>query len=192
MNQENFKKFVDALRSGDFPQARGTLNRTSKPNYITNVEGTDAESLYVKDNENTLGYCCLGVVCELAVRDGVIRKEGFSDGDGERRTIFGLPDDDSTSLSDSTEASYTFLPAGAATWLGLPEQQNDLFFDMTDTRIDNEDLPQWILMTKNRYGKLVVRASDLNDRFGFTFAEIADLLEGDRLIPFEDLPASFH
>lgn len=45
-NQENVRKWVDALRSGDFEQRTGRLN----------AEGQ---------------YCCLGVACELALGDGV-------------------------------------------------------------------------------------------------------------------------
>lgn len=44
---ENGKKWVAALRSGEFKQADGALY-TSR------------------------GYCCLGVACELAERDGVL------------------------------------------------------------------------------------------------------------------------
>lgn len=45
-NRENMQKWVDALRSGEFKQGKGHLR--------------------VNDT-----YCCLGVACELALRDGV-------------------------------------------------------------------------------------------------------------------------
>ena len=45
--QEVRKKWVEALRSGEYKQGRGALN---------------------KDNK----FCCLGVLCDLAVKEGVI------------------------------------------------------------------------------------------------------------------------
>lgn len=44
---DNAKKWVSALRSGEFEQGKGQLRRHE-------------------------GLCCLGVACELAVKDGVI------------------------------------------------------------------------------------------------------------------------
>lgn len=50
-NKEVIRKWVDALRSGKYRQRK---------NYLGN-----------ENNE----YCCLGVLCELAVKEGVISKE---------------------------------------------------------------------------------------------------------------------
>lgn len=54
MNPEIKAKWVVALRSGDYPQTTNVLHRTKA------VEGFPA------------GYCCLGVLCDLAVKDGII------------------------------------------------------------------------------------------------------------------------
>lgn len=50
-------KWVEALRSGEYTQGKGTLNRL-KP------LGKDREA----------GLCCLGVLCEVGVKDGVIER----------------------------------------------------------------------------------------------------------------------
>lgn len=50
-NLENIQKLVDELRSGKYKQARGQLA-------ITQLD-------------NTEGYCCLGVACEVAIANGV-------------------------------------------------------------------------------------------------------------------------
>lgn len=50
MNKEVAQKWVDALRSGRYEQTDATLTRLS-------------------EDGNT--HCCLGVLCELAVEDGV-------------------------------------------------------------------------------------------------------------------------
>jgi hypothetical protein len=47
VNQDIKSRWVAALRSGEFPQGGSALNKNGK-------------------------FCCLGVLCELAVHDGVI------------------------------------------------------------------------------------------------------------------------
>lgn len=51
-NTENMRKFVEALRSGEFTQGIGWLERTDKPTGVTK-------------------NCCLGVACRVAYRNGV-------------------------------------------------------------------------------------------------------------------------
>jgi hypothetical protein len=46
-NQENIKKWIEALRSGKFSQTRERL-------------------------ADTKGFCCLGVACEVAISNGVV------------------------------------------------------------------------------------------------------------------------
>jgi len=48
---ENRRKWVAALRSGEYPQTQGIL----------------------RDSD---GYCCLGVACELARYEGLVAREG--------------------------------------------------------------------------------------------------------------------
>lgn len=48
MNQEVKKLWVDALRSGEYQQGKGSLRNDNK-------------------------YCCLGVLCDLAVSSGVCK-----------------------------------------------------------------------------------------------------------------------
>lgn len=54
MNPEVRQKWVEALRSGDYEQTVGYLH-IGKPD----------------SNHEPAGYCCLGVLCELAVKSGV-------------------------------------------------------------------------------------------------------------------------
>lgn len=61
MNQDIKKRWVEALRSGKYKQTRGAL----------------------KDDQ---GFCCLGVLCDLAAQDGIgkwegVKLDGFHDGD---------------------------------------------------------------------------------------------------------------
>jgi hypothetical protein len=55
-NKENLRKWIAALRSGEFKQGTGRL-------YSADVVTLEKR------------YCCLGVACEVAERDGVIQPE---------------------------------------------------------------------------------------------------------------------
>lgn len=65
MNEQIKTRWVEALRSKKYKQGTGYLhNRSNEQDY----------------------YCCLGVLCELAVADGVIvrKKVAFNDGYGPK------------------------------------------------------------------------------------------------------------
>lgn len=80
----NAKRWVEALRSGEFKQGRGTL-----------CDGTFGDDK----------YCCLGVACELAAREGLVTRQGSN----VVRFII-------------EERSYTlYLPPEVRDWLGLRE-----------------------------------------------------------------------
>lgn len=51
-------RWLEALRSGDYTQGRQKLCQLTDP----------------MERDAGLSYCCLGVLCELAVADGVIEK----------------------------------------------------------------------------------------------------------------------
>lgn len=61
MNQDIKRRWVAALRSGEYEQGKRWLNDNGK-------------------------LCCLGVLCELAVQDGVITKHTMRDGIG----VYGI------------------------------------------------------------------------------------------------------
>jgi hypothetical protein len=56
MNKDVIRKWVDALRSGKYPQTRGALTR-------------------INFGDSKYSYCCLGVLCELASAEGVCLKQ---------------------------------------------------------------------------------------------------------------------
>lgn len=83
MNQEVKQKWVKALRSGKYLQGYGFLAKNDR-------------------------FCCLGVLCELAVLDGVIEPPVAEDWYGDTVRFYGL----------SNEART--LPIEVAGWAGLP------------------------------------------------------------------------
>ena len=128
----NFIAWVEALESGDFDQARGTLR-----------EKVDGE---------VIGYCCLGVATDLAVRAGVTS------------TLLADDEWDCASLDDPEHRHNQWCAARGteilapevAEWLGLAadERNPELF---------------WL------DGGAAGEASVVNDR-GTSFADIAMML----------------
>lgn len=133
MNEIVKQKWVAALRSGEFQQCRGTLRKGDS-------------------------YCCLGVLSELAVRDGVISpaaalpETDWRANRGEGETVFAY----------DNEAGH--LPAVVAEWAGLTYDYEDW---MTDEVVTEPDVDPSV------NGK---ELSGMND-YGSTFTEIADLIE---------------
>jgi hypothetical protein len=78
-------RWLEALRSGDYKQTTATLRST--------------------DN----GYCCLGVLCELALQEGIVRRE-----DGERWSTY-IATGDGGGYSDCN------LPEAVQEWAGIDE-----------------------------------------------------------------------
>ena len=66
MHKEIAEKWVEILRSGEYKQTTGKL---------ANVDRTE--------------HCCLGVLCELAIKDDVDVEVSVGVTGGEERTLFG-------------------------------------------------------------------------------------------------------
>jgi hypothetical protein len=130
------KRWLVALRSGLFKQTRNKLQSTY----------TDA-------------YCCLGVLCELAVADGAIEKERTPANEYEGIDVkfdgqVGLPTIKvytwATGLDVEMKADWAWAPA-------VPAPKGKLH------------------MSLNPEG--TVSLAQLNDEGRLTFEEIADLIE---------------
>lgn len=89
MKKDVKEKWLTALRSGEYTQTKGRLHRT------------EASRL------SSAGYCCLGVLCEVAVAEGVI---------------------------DSYVADAAYLPAAVRTWAGLRFEPMQTLARMNDNR----------------------------------------------------------
>lgn len=85
MNKTLKEKWVVALRSGEYEQGKGYLR----------VGGT---------------YCCLGVLCEIGVKEGVIQRGG-----GERSRYYYDAENFSSSMSLTTTMRE---------WAGLTKEED--------------------------------------------------------------------
>jgi hypothetical protein len=113
----NRDKWVAALRSREFEQTK--------------------EVLVSEDDEAKKSYCCLGVACVLAIREGI--EPSFPD---ERETDWDQE-----------------LPDSIRRWLGLSDRAGRLARE-----IDGQE---------NLIG--------LNDKAGYTFEQIADVIESGKV-----------
>lgn len=134
MNPEIKGRWLEALRSGDYPQTRRRL---------------------ADDN----GYCCLGVLCEIAVEDGIVTK-GTAGGSDDGIVY--------TSATDSADFEFSVLPVAVFEWAGMtgPNPGMDLTL---------EDIPEHardIAFEGTGYN-----LADLNDTLRMDFSEIAFVIE---------------
>lgn len=87
MNKEKLRLWIDALRSGEYEQGRGGLARRFDPN-------------------GSWQYCCLGVACEVAIKDGL--DLAVSEGYGGSKPY-------------GAAKETGFLPDEVVQWLGVDE-----------------------------------------------------------------------
>ncbi|MDG4826035.1 hypothetical protein O7635_29655 [Asanoa sp. WMMD1127] len=126
------EQWLTALRSGEYEQAQGTLYEDG-------------------------GYCCLGVLCDIAVKNDAIPEP----------TDFPYPRWDGVIRTDVTRRAYMaekmVLPAAVAEWAGLTDVDPMV-------NVPEEDYDTELVVSVEKH------LSELNDD-GSTFAELADLIE---------------
>lgn len=127
MNPEIKREWLEALRSNNYVQGRGQL----------------------RDADNS--FCCLGVLCDLADRKGVVKSERatWQDWNGERLSDYFIYYSD-----QDGDRSLGGLPFAVQNWAGLVTSSGGYYSDL------------------GTYETL----ADLND-LGATFEEIADVIE---------------
>jgi hypothetical protein len=128
VNKDKLKLWIDALRSGKFEQGQG------------NLASRDGE---------VVKYCCLGVACEVAVKDGL---------DLEGR--WGRPIGNEVEEWVKTDHKFydsedLLLPPAVQDWLGIPGS--------TTVEVMLNGIEESVI--------------DLNDNMDRDFGQIADALE---------------
>lgn len=139
MDETIKKQWVEALRGGDYKQGRASL-------HVTGIDGMDR-------------YCCLGVLSELAVEAGAIKRYSHvSDTNSSTMFYYGgeYPGDPAGSIG--------FLTLAVSEWAGLPA-----------TPTANTEVERGI--TCSVIANRTPISLDLLNDSGVTFAEIAELIE---------------
>ena len=112
MDKEVKELWLTALRSGEYQQAKGALRRKD-------------------DDEFGTGYCCLGVLCDIAAKQGVCSELEYfgEDSEVDRAPGYYIPTkmDDDGEYQGATLYNCAFPPDHVREWAGLDDhQQNDL------------------------------------------------------------------
>lgn len=128
--------WVTALRSGEYKQAKGSLEVTSE-----HVESSGCSKT---------GFCCLGVLSDLAVKAGIVTRSV----DEYFRVHYGTDNDMSTG----------HLPHAVRDWAGMGS---------VDGLRDNA---AYLSGGADHYKSSLM---ELNDYSAFTFAQIADVIEAE-------------
>lgn len=147
-NTEVIQKWVTALESGDYQQTKGKLHREES------------------NGINKPGYCCLGVLCEIAVQEGIVSvietRDGYDFYGADGRT--GHEDD---------------LPIEVQTWAGLNDPSPEVEYEMTPDEFDSADMSEGF-DSPVRTDSL----AELNDEFEYDFKRIAGIIR-DNFLPKE-------
>jgi hypothetical protein len=127
VNPEVKELWLNALRSGEYAQGKGRLERIN--------------------DEGVSEYCCLGVLCDLAAKAGITQR--FDPPAETRVAYYGF--------------NYDNFPPIMVWegWAGLP-RDNPM---VTVPDPNNPELSR------------VYSLAELNDEQGYTFAQIADVVE---------------
>lgn len=128
MNPEIKAKWVAALRSGEYTQGTCFLKQES---------------------DHPHAFCCLGVLCDIAAKEGII--------EWEVQTWHGRSTWHAASTKTLHDKNSERLPFCVTEWAGLYDVDPDLM--LSDSRRS-------------------VRVSELNDNVRLDFERIAELIEG--------------
>lgn len=141
MNPDVKAKWLQKLRSGEYDQGRFFLRRKGR---------SEAEA----DR-----YCCLGVLCEVAVEEGVIPPAVSGHSWGDYRYMY----------DDGSEQA---LPDAVADWAGLDDGLGTLVPGVA--RLESA-----CPCASCRIGGIpeAHTLAELNDDLGYTFDQIADVIE---------------
>ena len=96
-NRENMLKFIDALVYGGYEQCSGKLCESGK-------------------------YCCLGVACEVAIKNGVELNVVNVD---PTPCLCGAVHGDEDGTGKTYDGETGILPPAVAAWLGLEDERDE-------------------------------------------------------------------
>jgi hypothetical protein len=134
-------KWIEALESGNYQQIQGHLRMPKEEN------GTPAR------------YCCLGVACEVAIKEGAYKAEPFG--------AVGY-------INDKGDDHYGTLPKEVVEWLGVLNENPPILIP-SKYRLDGRqalyEMP----------GSTQASCVLVNDR-GYTFQQIAKMLRETYLV----------
>jgi len=101
------EEWITDLESGDHPQVTGRL--------IDTVSSLTPNATQKQKDEGAVGYCCLGILCLVAERHGLLVRVGS--GEDHWETASHVPWTDE--IEHSEDSTDTEVPTILAAWLGI-------------------------------------------------------------------------
>lgn len=140
MKTEIRTQWATALRSGEYLQGTGYLHEQDT-------------------------YCCLGVLCALAAKAGIVHTET----DCDERVAY-ISNEDPMGKGQS---SNTILPKAVADWAGLPDTSPEVELRPDSEYCeDQDDCDEY-----ECHCVITEELTTLNDDRGYDFTALADLIE---------------
>lgn len=137
-------KWVEALRSGDYEQAKSKLQ-------VTEVDS---------DSNKKIGFCCLGVLCDLAVRHGVIDKP--------------IEIHETYHSHNEFDGEVDGLPPAVRAWAGLKQADPDV--EVPWGTVTDPEWWEWDHPGEEHPETEEINIAELNDSHGFNFDQLADVI----------------
>lgn len=158
LNKPIIQKWVDALRSGEFSQTQNRLGRMHE--------------------DGTMSYCCLGVLCEVAISDGLnierTINEDYNDVEFNGRS--GIPPEEVAYHAGLALEGMAPDDGADEAWMVPVTDAVQKFVEVE--RVDEYgEIYRPLHVTNNN----MVGLADLNDSGNATFEEIADAIEAGLL-----------
>lgn len=140
------------------------MNKDIKAKWLNDLRSGDIEQIKSKLGDSD-GRCCLGVLCDIAVREGAIPEAYVSALDGTRWYLNDLDElDDNGNWKYEAHGEYGLLPVPVMRWAGLTEVNPHVVVP-EDGKPDDSEFTE------------SVGLSDLNDDREWTFGMIADVID---------------
>lgn len=136
MKKNIAKKWVEALESGNYRQVDGVLKK--------------------RVNDKQCGYCCLGVLCDLYIKET-----------GKGQWSKGGDDEGDRHFTGKNKAS-TDLPKEVVKWAGMASDGGTLNTQLTKEAED---------YLGKKYLKIANNLIELNDDFKYNFKQIAKVIK---------------
>ena len=153
---EHRKAWAEALESGEYTQTSGRL-AYSESDYDAFMEHLAHEGIKLAESPVPVGHCCLGVACEVALEAGVINEYDRDAGTPPREV-----------------AEYFGFAGGHC--------EEDYLGETTIFRGEDIDVEDRWASTP----PAPVSLAGLNDEEELTFAEIAEIVRDEALLPIAE------
>lgn len=119
---------LDALKSGEYEKTTGVLAR--------------------QKDEETVGYCCLGVLSDLASKRGVCKPFQKGLGDPDVHTIpanvYSIPETVVDEDGEYEEYSTALLPVSVEKWSGLDNSDQTALANINDETVGFDAVIEYI------------------------------------------------